>query len=93
MSQPCIKFISHTTSYIAFITMIIVSSVQFSFDQNTRCNFSQIISPSAYNTYRKYASNGNVTYTFDFEDFFVRRSHPEALDLAITIWVAGEEYK
>jgi hypothetical protein len=52
-----------------------------------------MVSPEIYNTYRKYASSGNATLAFDFEDFYLRRFQPQTLDLAISIWVLGKREK
>jgi hypothetical protein len=98
MSQPCVKFVSHTASYIAFISMIIASSVQYSFNESGHVNFSQVVSPDVYNAYRRFSVNSTTSAAataittmckFNFEDFVLRKSTPHALNLTLTIWVAG----
>ena len=89
MTQPCIKFIAHTITYLAFIIMIILSSLQFSVEEGTSSRFSEHLDKILYKNYTQYRLNDKLVFKFDFIDFFIRKNKPTALDLTITIWITG----
>jgi hypothetical protein len=91
MQQPCVKFLSHTVTYLAFIIMIIVSSVQFSEEQKNMMKFSKLVD-SKYDNYTNYFIRNDLKYKFEAGDFYIRRDDPSELDIAITIWIIGENY-
>lgn len=86
--QPCVKFISHTITYMIFIILIIVSSVKFSEEQKESVKFSKLMPENLYNNYTSYVSLP-IDYKFEFVDFWVRNHVPSELDIAITIWIIG----
>ena len=88
MAQPCIKFITHTTFYLIFIVLIIVSSLQFSQDEAFSPKFSKDF-PAMYQNYTNYFHKKNLTYKFFEKDFYIRPSFPGHIDIAITIFIIG----
>jgi hypothetical protein len=90
MRQPCIKFISHTVTYIGFIGMIIVSSLKFAEEQQSRERFSFSF-PQYAQIFSNYASNTTFKYRFPNSDFYIRMQQPSNLDYAISLWVLGKK--
>lgn len=88
MTQPCIKFITHTTFYGVFIALIIVSSLQFA-NEETRIEKFSTRYPSYYENFTNYMSNQQLKYKFFEFDFYIRSSFPSNIDIAITIWIVG----
>ncbi|CAF0718901.1 unnamed protein product [Brachionus calyciflorus] len=88
MTQPCIKFITHTTFYAVFIALIIVSSLQFASEENKLQKFSSLY-PSYYVNFTNYINNENISYKFFESDFYIRPSFPSNIDMVLTIWIIG----
>lgn len=95
MYQPCVKFISHTLTYMVFIIMIIVSSVQFSEEQKNTKKFSNHLPNVFYNNYTTYSLNKTLIHKLHFRnlDFSLRRDQPSEMDIAITIWIIGWSFR
>jgi hypothetical protein len=93
MKQPCIKFISHTISYMAFIIMLIISSLQFAAEQQDTIKLSSFLnmshSPIFFNNYTSYVERTDIPEHYKFSDFSIRIDRPSSLDIAITIWIIG----
>lgn len=87
LSQPCVKFVAHTATYIIFILMIIISSIQYSIEETPK--FSSYLGDQLFATYIQYRSQALPQYRFDFKDFYVRKEAPTALEFIITIWIMG----
>lgn len=88
MSLPCIKFITFTTSYLAFIGMLIASSILFEEEEKNREKFS-ISYPQYFENYTQYFKNNNLTYRFETSDFYIRKNDVNNLDIAICVWLIG----
>lgn len=93
MALPCVKFISHFASYLAFLCMIISSSVRFAYDESNsksiattrfQCQFTKYFS-----NFSEYTNRSDLAYKPDFYDFYIRPTRPSGLDLVISIWVIG----
>ncbi|RNA03569.1 Short transient receptor potential channel 6 [Brachionus plicatilis] len=91
MYQPCIKFLSHTIAYLIFITLLIISSVQFAVEQKNTIKLSQHLTENFFKNYSTYMSKNDLKYKFDFEniDFSIRRDSPSVIDITITIFIVG----
>jgi hypothetical protein len=92
MNQPCVKFLSHTVSYIIFIIMLITSSIQLSNEQAYLEKFSAFIGDyfQNYTTYQNGSTfSMNMTYHFKLNDFFIRMHKPSELDVTLTIMIIG----
>lgn len=89
MSQPCIKFVTHTTFYVVFIALIIVSSLQFAEVEKNAVKFSDFY-PKFVDNFTSYVNNSNLKYKFFDSDFYIRPSFPSNIDIVITIWVIGK---
>jgi hypothetical protein len=88
MSQPCVKFIAFTSSYLAFVVMIAASSLSFAEEEIHRQKFSVYYSKYAQNL-SDYYNNSNLDYRVNTPDFFIRNDSPTNLDIAIIIWLFG----
>ena len=88
MSIPFIKFLAFTISYFAFVAMIIISSLQFQNDQNTRDRFS-LIYPEYTHNFSAYIQSKGLNYQFKPYDFYIRKDKPDYLDIVICIWLFG----
>jgi hypothetical protein len=89
MSQPCIKFITHTSSYIFFIGMIVAS---YFVSEQSSGDFMRL---AEYKPYRELFVNytrSNLTIKVDFCNFFIRVNKPQALDIILSVWVIGETW-
>jgi hypothetical protein len=89
MNQPLVKFIAHTMTYLAFISLIIISSLQFAEEEKRKSKFSELY-PTFMTNYSKYASNSILNYRFSEPDFYLRSFFPSNVDMAITIWIIGK---
>jgi hypothetical protein len=88
MSQPCVKFIAFTSSYLAFVFMIAASSLNFAEEEIHREQFSIHYFKYAQNL-SDYFNNSKLDYRVNTPDFFIRNDSPTNLDLAIVIWLFG----
>lgn len=91
MYQPCIKFLSHTISYLIFILIIIISSIQFSEEQKNTIKLSEHLTDFFFKNFSAYMSKKDLKYKLEFEDidFSIRRDCPSAIDIFITIFIFG----
>jgi hypothetical protein len=85
LSQPLVKFTSHTVTYFVFLALLIISGLQVA--HNDKMAFSKMF-PGYVDNFTAYV-NSNLTYTFPQTDFYIRSSFPSKVDLAITIWLIG----
>ncbi len=95
LKQPCIKFLGHTISYAVFILLIILSSLLFAGefqkpldrlavdypDVSDSLNISIGLCQTTY-------SNNCVIYPHD-DDMYFRPNKPTWIDIAITVFVVG----
>ena len=88
LKQPCIKFLLNTVSYVIFIVLLIISSLQFAVDEKSSQRFS-VLNWQFYDNYTNYLNNENFRKKFPLEDFNVRQMTPSNIDIAISIWVIG----
>lgn len=95
LKQPCIKFLGHTTSYAIFIMLIILSSLLFAGEfQKPLQRFSEIYSRLS-NILNNSISlcqttyQNNCSYYPQNNDFYFRPSTPTWIDIAVTIFVVG----
>lgn len=91
MYQPCIKFLSHTISYLIFILIIIISSIQFSEEQKNTIKLSEHLTEIYLKNFSTYMSKKDLKYKLEFEDidFSIRRDSPSVIDIFITIFIVG----
>jgi hypothetical protein len=91
MYQPCVKFLSHTITYVVFILMLIISSIQFSSEEKATKRMLEILPDNLTYNYTAYMENQSLKYRFNVVnlDFPVRRDKPSAMDVFISIWIAG----
>ncbi|CAF0714386.1 unnamed protein product [Brachionus calyciflorus] len=87
MSLPCIKFLTFTISYILFISMLIYNGIQFDNEEKSRLKFSQTY-PEQFENFTQYFE-ADLKIKFEARDFYIRKSQPNNLDLAICIWLLG----
>lgn len=92
MYQPCVKFLSHTVSYMAFILMIIISSIQFSEEEKATMRLHELLPNNLSVNYSSYLAFQNIKYKFETrnENFPIRRDRPSLMDILISIWIAGK---
>lgn len=89
MSQPSVKFISHFASYLVFICMIITSNLNFASEEQNLHRFSETFD-DLYENYTQYVENSELIYRPKFNDFYLRPSSPNELDIVISIWILGK---
>ena len=88
------KFVSHTISYLIFIALIIVSSIQFAQEEGRRELFSNdskisIFPKNSSKIFFDYSKNENFQIRVNFTDFHIRSGTPSTLDYVINIWIIG----
>jgi hypothetical protein len=95
MSQPCIKFITHTSSYLFFIGMVIGSYfiTETSPGRFTTANPLYNLSDYPVNnaTFVAYVQK-NLNIKVSFCDFYIRINQPHPLDVIISVWVIGKNF-
>ena len=85
--QPCVKFITLTTSYVILVIMVIYSNLDFPYEViNYRVRFSEKY-PLFFNNFSYYVHNKALKYQFHIEDFYLRRSDPSQCDIVLSIWI------
>ena len=99
MSQPLVKFTTHTISYMIFIILIIISSIFYSSFSNLSGygKFSDYLNEENSDFYKNYKSftesyqlnSTNFSYPFILNDFHMRQNKPNIIDIAITIYIVG----
>ncbi len=92
MSLPCIKFFTYTVSYIFFIVMVLVSSLDkfASPAQEDILKFSTGY-PNLFQNYTDYVNNPNISQKFYPKDFYLRHHGPDYLDIAICVYLLGTD--
>jgi hypothetical protein len=90
MSQPFIKFISHTTGYLVFIGLIIAETLRVGYDFSSK-KFSTIF-PQYVGIFSNYASNQSLSYRFTNPDFVLRGTNMSYLEWIIFFWIMGQYY-
>jgi hypothetical protein len=85
------KFVSHTISYLIFIALIIVSSIQFADEERHRELFSKlsVFPRNSSITFFNYSMNQDLEIRVNFTDFHIRSGRPSTLDYVINIWIIG----
>ena len=87
---PWVKFVIHTISYIAFLVMIVASTVETSMTWQTRNN---TISANYLTVFNKYAAIRNATDSYLYgRDIPIRESFPSTSQMLISIWVIGNSF-
>lgn len=87
MAQPCIKFIAHTASYLAFVIFIIASSIKI--DANLKYNQFSKTYPNYNETFVNYVANTSFKFRFPTSDFIIRDENPTILDYILSVWILG----
>ena len=85
--QPCVKFITFTTSYVILVFIVLYSSLEFPFNVNHN-QFSTQYSVF-YKNFTDYVFNDELKYKYDEQDFFIRRNEPSYGDIVLSVWVFG----
>ncbi|KAK3611420.1 hypothetical protein CHS0354_027146 [Potamilus streckersoni] len=86
LSYPCVKFALNSLSFIAFLVMIVVSTVESSIKVSDADRLSQKYP----NVYEKYTIFRNSTgENLKGEDIPLRQIFPETTALLMSIWVLG----
>jgi hypothetical protein len=86
MNFPCIKFLSHFTSNIGFVVLVILNFLEpyhkhdLSFSKQYG-NFSNYLI--------EYSSRNDLNIHLNLEDFYIRDYQLSNFDLLISIWVIG----
>ncbi|XP_035827592.1 short transient receptor potential channel 6-like [Aplysia californica] len=81
---PAVKFISHIISYIVFLILIIISSIE-SVGLISKTNTLGSNFPKAYQHYTRFRNvTGNDVYGYDFP---LRRHEPLVTDYMISLWI------
>ena len=88
MSNPCVKFVSHSLSYIVFIIIIVISSTKFADFESSTQKFSSIF-PKYTSNMTDYVNRSDLGYRYFNNDFYLRPSAPGYLDVILTIWIVG----
>jgi hypothetical protein len=88
MSQPCVKFVISIISYAGFVSLLIVSSLQFAQVEKESSRFS-VRFPVFKDNLTEYVERTDLRYRFFQDDFYLRASVPNTIDLVISIWVVG----
>ena len=87
MSQPFIKFISHTTTYLVFICLIIVKTQRVDFRQPDR--FSAKF-PENTEAFANYVSNTSFKFRYYNDDFSFRTTKVSYIDYLCCFWIFGK---
>ncbi len=75
---------------MAFIVMIIVSSTQFQGEiKKNILTFKEFLNDDFYSNYTQLISGPTKIFNLDFQNFYMRQSSPNTLDIFITIWLVG----
>ncbi len=80
---------SHTLTYLAFILIIIILSVQFSAENENKNIFSLQGKSSVYEKFLQYKQIPNKHYEIEIDDFSFREEIFNEKDIMITIFVIG----
>ena len=88
MSLPCVKFISHLASYLAFIVMILASNLRFTLIE-TRLDKFSCTYLHLFDNFTLYVEKKDLKYQPQFNDFYLRSHVPSELDVLITVWILG----
>jgi hypothetical protein len=88
MSQPFIKFISHTTGYLVFICLMISQILRIDHFNNPEKLSDKFLH---YNqTFFNYTQNVTLKFRFQNSDLFFRTQELSVLDYICIIWIIGE---
>ncbi|KAL5021904.1 hypothetical protein ScPMuIL_001059, partial [Solemya velum] len=82
LRYPCIKFIGHTMSFVAFLVMILISSVS----ENPSAQKKLSMSATVFKHYKNLRGSSNFVLP---EDFVLRTFHPELIHLLLSLWIVG----
>ena len=88
MSQPFIKFISHTTSYMIFIGLIIGQILRVDFDVKKITKFSAKF-PQFKQLFSAHVFNSSIDFPYYNKDMFVRSHELSILDYLGCFWILG----
>ena len=84
---PWVKFVIHTTTYIAFLVMIVASTVETSMLWESR---NSTVSANYPSIFAKYDAIRNNTNSYHYgRDIPIRQTYPTTSQMLITIWVVG----
>ncbi|XP_070179708.1 short transient receptor potential channel 7-like isoform X2 [Littorina saxatilis] len=86
--QPMVKFLGHTVSFLIFLLLLIISSIESGKRVSNKITLGTRYDHIAthYKAYRQELGRGEVPYG---EDFPLRPHDPTITEYLITIWVAG----
>jgi hypothetical protein len=88
MSLPYIKFVTFTISYLFFILLILISSLQLPEKEKQTHKFSEVFHDRL-DLFEHYVENHELTYRFEVNDFHIRPHHPFVVDIIICVWLLG----
>lgn len=88
MSQPFIKFISHTTSYMIFIGLIIGQILRIEYN-GTKTEMFKTKFPQHAEIFSKYVLNESLQFRFYNENFAFRSRVFSFLDYICSLWIIG----
>lgn len=91
MDLPCIKFITFTASYITLMVLLVLSSLRVENKDLDEGSFKDLYNHT-YESYQIYIKR-NLTYKFQTENFFIRNTRPNNIDLTICVWLLGSTLK
>ncbi|GFR70679.1 short transient receptor potential channel 6 [Elysia marginata] len=84
LTQPAIKFVSHTISFFIFLMLIIISSMEGSGESGEESSLKHLY-PQQYHTYIRFRNDtGRLLYG---ENFTLRPQHLKSPEVLIMIWV------
>jgi hypothetical protein len=88
MSQPFVKFVAQTLSYMVFVALIIASTIEFAeLEADVDC-FSDLY-PNFTKAFSHYVEREDLKYKFFESDFYFRPYAPSVIDLIISVWIVG----
>ena len=87
LNFPCVKFISHFASFLAFVFLVVASYQENGAKQE---NFEKLF-PQYYEVFKNY-SQRNDSIRIKFSDFYIRKHSPSNLDIIISIWLIGQTF-
>ena len=82
---------SHFIMYLIFIALILSSSIRFQIEVAAKAlKFSSFLTPQMYANYSTYYERNQPIFKQDqFKNFYLRVEYPNAMDISITIFLAG----
>jgi hypothetical protein len=89
MSQPFVKFVAQTLSYMVFVALIIASTIEFA-QIETRAERFSTQYPNFTKNFVHYVEREDLKYKFFESDFYIREFAPSLIDVIISVWIVGK---